>query len=345
MDPLSDVLDLLTVESAVSSRFQAGGDWALSFGGTPHVKFGAVHRGSCWLRPAAVARVTDGAAGRGAAAPAGVAGTATDTAPYGAPVRLRAGDCYVLTTGHGFAVASDPALPPVDGVPAYRDATDGVARAGTGEPEVVMTGGRFAFDERSARLLLDVLPPVLVVGADQEGGAPLRAALDLLGHETAALRLGSSLVTARLGQIVFVEALRAAVDAGDREIGGWLAATADERIGAALRLMHEDPARRWTVPELAAAVHMSRSAFAERFRSLVGAPPLEHLLRIRMHAAGRDLRRPGVTVSAVGAAWGYGSDSAFSNAFKRVTGAAPSAWRTREPDAPSVGARVPALVY
>lgn len=298
MDPLSDVLDLLTVASAVSSRFEAGGDWALSFGGDEHVKLGAVHRGSCWLRPAG-----------------------EDQA-----VRLRTGDCFVLTTGRGFSIASDPDLRPVDGAPVYRDLVDGVARAGTGS-DVVMSGARFAFDERSAQILLDVLPPVIVVGADQDRSAPLRAALDLLDHETAVARLGSSLVIDRLGEIAFVAALRSAVDEGDREIGGWLAAMRDERIGAALRLMHDDPSRRWKVPELAASVHLSRAAFAERFRSLVGTPPLEYLLRLRMHAAGRDLRRPGTTVSAVGAAWGYGSDSAFSNAFKRVMGVAPSVWR------------------
>jgi AraC-like DNA-binding protein len=75
---------------------------------------------------------------------------------------------------------------------------------------------------------------------------------------------------------------------------------------------------------------MSRSAFAQRFRALVGAPPLDQLLRVRMHAAGRDLRRGDVTVSAVGAAWGYTSDSAFSNAFRRIMGASPSAWRAQD---------------
>jgi AraC-like DNA-binding protein len=169
-----------------------------------------------------------------------------------------------------------------------------------------------------------------VIGADEEHGTPLRAGLDLLAHESATPRLGASIVTERLGQIVFVEALRAAVDAGDREVGGWLAALGDDRIGEALRLIHDDAGRRWTVPELAAAVHMSRSAFAQRFRALVGAPPLDHLLRVRMHAAGRDLRRGDITVSAVGAAWGYTSDSAFSNAFKRVMGASPSVWRAQD---------------
>ena len=307
MDPLSHVLELLTVESVVSQRLEAGGTWALSFPGVEHVKFGAVHRGECWL-----------SAGTGDAS------------------HLRVGDCFVLAGGPGYSVASAPGLEPVDGLPAFDAALDGVGRIGDAD-EVVMTAGRFRFDGRSARLLLDVLPQLIVIGADEERGTPLRAALDLLAHETGTSRLGASIVTERLGQIVFVEALRAAVEAGDREVGGWLAALADERIGAALRLIHEDAGRRWTVPELAAAVHMSRSAFAQRFRALVGAPPLDHLLRVRMHAAGRDLRSGDVTVSAVGAVWGYTSDSAFSNAFKRVMGASPSAWRAQDA-APRVAA-------
>jgi AraC-like DNA-binding protein len=305
VDPLSRVLELLTVRSAVSSRLEAGGIWALSFPGVAHVKFGAIHRGEAWLR-------------------AGAAGPEQ---------HLRSGDCFVLATGGGYAVASAPGLEPVDGLPAFRAATDGVARFGTAD-EVVMTGGRFVLDDRSARLLLDVLPPLLVVGADEEQAAPLRAALGLFAHETARPRLGGALVTERLGQVVFVEALRAAVDAEHRSVRGWLAALADDRIGTVLHLMHADPARRWTVPELAGSVHMSRSAFADRFRSLVGTSPLDHLLRLRMHVAGRELRRGSGTVSAIGAALGYTSDAAFSNAFKRVMGTSPTAWRTRgEPTA------------
>ena len=307
MDPLSRVLELLTVQSAVSSRLEAGGTWAMSFPGVAHVKFGAIHRGEAWMRA-------------GASEP---------------EQHLRAGDCYILATGGGYAVASAPGLEPVDGLPAFRAATNGVAQFGTAD-EVVMTGGRFVFDDKSARLLLDVLPPLLVVGAHEEHTAPLRAALELFAHETARPRLGGALVTACLGQVVFVEALRAAVDAEDRRIRGWLAALADERIGTVLHLMHSDPARRWTVPELAGTAHMSRSAFADRFRSLVGTPPLEHLLHLRMHVAGRELRRGNATVSAIAAAQGYSSDAAFSNAFKRVMGISPSAWRTRDdPTAPA----------
>lgn len=303
MDPLSRVLELLTVAGSVSSRLEAGGNWALAFPGVVHVKFGAIHRGEAWMRVG-----SDG--------------------PW---QHLRTGDCFVLTTGDGYAVASEPGLDPVDGLPAFRGATAGVARIGTSHidiaEEVVMTGARFVLDESSAPLLLDVLPPLLVVGAAQDHATALRLALELFALETAQPRLGGALVTGRLAQVAFVEALRAAVDAGSEGLRGWLAALADERIGTALHLMHADPAHRWTVPELARTVHMSRSGFAERFRSLVGAPPLDHLLRMRMLIAGRELRRSTATVSAVGTTAGYTSDAAFSTAFKRVMGRSPSGWR------------------
>jgi AraC-like DNA-binding protein len=297
MDPLSRVLELVTVDSGVSTRLEASGTWALSFPGVRHIKFAAIHRGEAWLR----------------------AGTDTEQ-------HLRAGDCFVLTTADGYAVASEPGLEPIDGLPAFRATTDGVVRLGRGD-EVVMTGGRFVLDAGSSRLLLDVLPDLLIIGADQDSSAALRWALELFAHETATPRLGSTLVTARLAQVVFVEALRAAILADDKRIGGWLAALTDDRIGQALHLMHTDPTRRWTVPALAETVHMSRSGFTDRFRTLVGTSPLDHLLNVRMHIAGRELRRTDATVSAIGAASGYTSDAAFSNAFKRVMGSSPTAWR------------------
>jgi len=308
VDPLSRVIELVTVEAAISTRLEAGGIWALSFPGVAHIKFGAIHCGEAWLRPG----------------------------PGRPEQYLRAGDCFVLATGAGYTVANAPDLEPVDGLPAFRAAVNGLARLGTAD-EVVMTGGRFVFDDESARLLLDVLPPLLIIGADQENATSLRTALELFAHETAKQRPGSALVTTRLGQIVFVEALRAAVDAEDRGIRGWLAALADDQIGTALHLMYEDPARHWTVPQLASTVQMSRSTFANRFRSLVGAPPLEHLLRLRMHIAGHELRRSSATVSTIGTQPGYTSDAAFSNAFKRVMGVSPSAWRARDDVAPLTG--------
>lgn len=104
---------------------------------------------------------------------------------------------------------------------------------------------------------------------------------------------------------------------------GWLAALADPEIGQALHLIHEDPARRWTVAGLGAEVGLSRLTFAERFRRMVGQPPLDYLLQWRMSAAAETLAKGNRTISAVAMQSGYTSDSAFSAAFKRVMGTPP----------------------
>lgn len=301
MDALSRVLEFVTVTSAVSRRLEASGRWALFFPRVVHVKFGAVERGEVWITAGGEER------------------------------RLSAGDCYVLATEDRYAVASAPGLEPVDGLPLFRASTDDIARVGAAD-DVAIVGGRFVLDDSSARLLLDVLPPLLVLGADEHEHSPLRPALELFTRETASARPGSALVARHLGHVVFAEALRAALEQPEPQVRGWLAALADERIGRALHLMHEDPARRWSVPELAESVHMSRSAFATRFRDLVGDPPLDHLLSLRMRIAGQVLSTTSATVSSVGSGLGYTSDAAFSSAFRRVMGMSPTAWRARTLD-------------
>ena len=51
----------------------------------------------------------------------------------------------------------------------------------------------------------------------------------------------------------------------------------------ALRLMHTDVARIWKVEDLASVASMSHSDFALRFNEQVGLPPLDYLIRWRIH--------------------------------------------------------------
>ncbi|MET8161412.1 AraC family transcriptional regulator [Sphaerisporangium sp. NPDC005289] len=299
MDPLSTVLSLLNVESALPLRFEAGGSWAMTFDGYPHVKCGAVLAGSCWIAVGDLA-----------------------------PVLVEAGDCYLINGGAPYRMFSDPLVEPVHASVVFRETVDAVLR--WGGDEVVIVGGPITLDMANARLLLDVLPPFVHAPAESDQAEVLQAALRLLARENAAPGLGSEFMTDRVAQIIFIQILRAharAASGEGRAPGGWLSALMDPQIGTALRLMHQDNGRRWTVAELAAEVGMSRSSFAERFRSAVGSAPLDYLLRWRMHSAGQDLRATGRTISAVAAAWGYGSESAFSNAFKRVMGVSPRAYR------------------
>jgi AraC-like DNA-binding protein len=110
---------------------------------------------------------------------------------------------------------------------------------------------------------------------------------------------------------------------------GWLRALGDPRVAPALRLMHGDPARAWRLDELAKACAMSRTTFASHFRTAAGAAPLTYLTEWRMRLAERVLREESRPISVVAQTLGYTSESAFSTAFKRVTGCSPKAYRKR----------------
>ncbi|MFJ4847038.1 MULTISPECIES: AraC family transcriptional regulator [unclassified Streptomyces] len=320
MDPLSDVLNLLHLRGAAPSRMEAGGRWALRFRAYPYVKVGAVLAGTCVLAP-------DG----------------TD------PLRLEAGDCYLLTGNRPYQVGSDPMPEPVDGHAVYAAARARAAGNSMtvryGDPEApdrtVLVGGSIEFDDVTAGLLLSSLPPTARIAADSPQALVLRPTLRLLADETAAERPGSAVMAASLTQILFLQALRAylelAAEAGESGTG-WLGGLSDPQIGAALGHMHRQPAHPWTVGELASAVGMSRSAFAQRFRSLVGRPPLDYLMRWRIQRAAAALRGGDRTVASVAAEWGYASESAFSNAFKRVTGQPPARHRALALRRPERGA-------
>ena len=151
----------------------------------------------------------------------------------------------------------------------------------------------------------------------------IQAALD----ESRARRAGSEIVLARLSELLFVEVLRAHLDALPAEARGWFAGLRDRNVGAALRLMHARPAEPWTVEGLAREVGMSRSGFAERFAHYLGVGPMHYLTRWRLQLAARLLERPGVAVVRAAERAGYESEAAFNRAFKKLTGAPPAAWR------------------
>jgi AraC-like DNA-binding protein len=300
MDPLDELFAAMRVHSALYARLEAGAPWGLSLAGGEAARFGMVVRGGCLLE---------------------VPGRETIT--------LAAGDCYVLPHGTPYLLRDAPRTPTVSCASVVRDRIGGVVRLGAEGPRATVLCGWFLFDKIAARPLLDVLPDLIHMRMDTARAQAVQATLQLLAMETGEPGLGSSLVVSRLADILFVQAVRShAQSLGDAQ-GGWLAALADPRLGPALRAMHKDIARGWTVDSLAEAASLSRSAFALRFRQRVGESPLEYLTRWRMFKAGRLLQQPDAATGEVAGAVGYDSEAAFSKAFKRVTGLTPGAWRSR----------------
>ena len=116
----------------------------------------------------------------------------------------------------------------------------------------------------------------------------------------------------------------------DADLGAeiaWLFGNEGQGIAPALAMLHREPARRWTVTEIAAGAAVSRSALDERFRQVLGRSPIRYLADWRMHLAQGLLATTDVTIFAISRQVGYESEEAFSRAFKRARGTPPSHWR------------------
>ena len=151
-------------------------------------------------------------------------------------------------------------------------------------------------------------------------------------------RAGSDCVLLRLSELMFVEMLRRYLAGLPPEETGWLAALRDPTVGRALRLLHQEPGRAWTVDELARQAGLSRSALSERFTQLLGLAPIQYLTRWRMQKAAGLLREGQASLAEIAEQVGYDSEAAFSKAFKRAIGSAPGAYRRAARDSASVAA-------
>lgn len=299
MDPLSEVLSLLSTQGSVFAGLKAGGDWAIDFPAPDGIKFNAIVEGSCWLTVEGVEH----------------------------PIRLENGDCFLLSRKRAFSLRSDLSLPAIHSDAIYRHAINGIARCGTADT-FFLIGGRFAFGD-DARLLFDGLPPVAVIKSGSDQASVLSWALHRLAHELATPSPGSSIVVQHLGHIMLVQVLRLYLAQDGSSTPSWLLAVSDPRIGAVIQAIHTDPARPWTVQDLARVASVSRSTLALRFKQKAGVAPLEYVSRWRMQLATGSLKANHATISSIAQKLGYDSDSAFSHAFKRIMKCSPREYREK----------------
>jgi AraC-like DNA-binding protein len=183
----------------------------------------------------------------------------------------------------------------------------------------VLLTGTYRADREVSRRVLAALPRVLVLPADA-WDHPL---LGVLEHEVGRDDPGQEAVLDRLLDLLLIAVLRAWLARPEAGAPAWYRAQADPVVGRALRAIHDDPARPWTVATLAAEAGISRAALARRFGELVGEPPMTYLTAWRLTLAADLLREPGATLASVARSVGYGSPFALSAAFTRVRGISP----------------------
>jgi AraC-like DNA-binding protein len=253
-------------------------------------------------------------------------------------VALRPGDVAIVRGPDPYTAACPPGTPPQvvihpgqhcrtpDGRDISAEMDLGVRTWGT-RPDgaTVMLTGTYQLHGEVSRRLLDVLPPLLVVPADGWDST----VLTLLQHEMGKEEPGQEVVLDRLLDLLLISVLRAWLARPDAP--AWYRAHRDPVVGRGLKLLHQQPARPWTVAALAAETGVSRAAFARRFSDLVGEAPMTYLTGWRLALAADLLREPHATVGAVARQVGYGSAFALSAAFKRVRGVSPRAHR-QDPD-------------
>ncbi len=187
---------------------------------------------------------------------------------------------------------------------------------------------------------MQALPPVFVVRPPAGAAAGwIRASIAYSLEHLEPSNASQSLISTRLPELVLIEVLRLHLSTAPAVDHGWIAALRDPVLAPALSLLHTAPHRRWTVAELASEAAVSRSLLDERFRQVLGRPPIRYLTEWRMHLAEDLLATTDLGVARIARRVGYRSEEAFSRAFKRSHELSPSHWRA----ARSAASSAPAL--
>ena len=237
---------------------------------------------------------------------------------------LQSGDLALVPHGAGHCIeAGAPTeYPLIPDLPHEQQSDNyAVLRYGADGPLTELVCGGLRVEHPSARRLLDGLPPVVHVRTVRR--TAIGTTLDLLAEEVARREVGSEAVISRLCDILVIQAIRHWMTATHATTSPWLTAMGDPQIGPALAALHAEPGLPWTVETLASRVAMSRSAFAARFRELLGQPVMGYLTEVRMQLAVDLLHGSDRTVAQVATAVGYESDASFGRVFKRHLGRSP----------------------
>ncbi len=299
VDVLSDVVSAARTGRPHSGRVTKSAPFAERFAPVPSAGFHIVLQGACWLLPS-----------------------------QGEPIALGPGDVVFLPRGSAHGLADEPSTPmsePPTTLTGVHDDRD------DRPPTVVMLCGAYLLDESAPHPLLNDLPEVIHLPTRVGRHRELHAAVELLGVELDNdARPGSDTILLTLLDLLLLYILRAWFEqqrVSGHSATGWAAALHDPAVAAALRAIHEDPSRPWTVEELGARARLSRAAFARRFTHLVGRPPLTYLTWWRMTTAARLLRTSDAPVNTIAQQVGYSSQYTFTHAFKRQYGSPPGSYR------------------
>ena len=290
MDSLSDILNTFRLQVEIFHNAQYCGDWALDTSGSGYVSFHMVTHGDCVVRSESL----EGSES------------------------LSAGDLVVFPHDSAHLVESSENCRIAVNSQQSKDYSEGLEADSVG-----LLCGYFKFAQPGNNPILQSLPPVMIRKCEKtEDGDRTAAMLGFMKDEAIQRPTGSQGVINRLTESLFILLVREFL-ANHEQKQGLAAALADPRISKALDAIHANAEQAWTVEELASVAAMSRSAFAEQFKSLLGESPMAYLARWRMQNAWTWLSEDGISVLEAAQRTGYESEASFSKAFKKVLGQTP----------------------
>jgi AraC-like DNA-binding protein len=299
MDILAQVLDRVRLGGTLLFHFELGHPWRLELPARPYALFHYLSQGSTTL---ALGKRQE--------------------------IQMTAGDFVVITRGEPHVFYSDRRAEPLRIMDIDRSSPRlGVVRhGGRAKPLSTMICGNFTVSRPLFGSVLELLPPVLLLKPTADGGW-LEAILRRMVSESALERPGQRVALSRLTEVLFVEALRSWIASLNPGQGGWLGAISDPHIGPALKLIHENPERTWTLSDLGQRVGLGRSAFSARFTRLVGQSMHRYVIERRMAEAAFLLETSDEPIARIASRVGYETVTAFSKLFHRHHGLSPGRYR------------------
>lgn len=303
VDPLGEALHFLHMSGVYYTRSELTAPWGLTLPALPDsIMFHVVTSGHCWLE------VGDGD-----------------------PRLLQPGDFSLVPHGDGHRLVSAPGVRaenlfdlPIERVSERYE----ILRYGSGGEATSLICGGVRFDHPAAKHLVSLLPKLIYIKAWESPQMEwIQSTLRLMANEARELRPGGETIITRLADILVIQAIRSWMAEDPVAQTGWLGALQDRQIGQAILLIQREPERAWTVASLANEVAMSRSAFAARFKDLVGETPIQYVTRWKMNVALTWLKEEKASLGELAERLGYQSEAAFSRAFKRTIGVSPGAAR------------------
>lgn len=308
MDVLSDILQMVRLRGTVYFQSDFAGSWGMQMDTSDLAVFHMVVRGNCWLRSA--------------------------NSPT--PIPLGGGDLVVFLRGGAHRLADRPGGECVPGRAVIEGIENGRHPFQEGDLCTTLVCGHFAFDRGLHHPLIQGLPDVIHLrGVERSEDGSLDRIVSLIVQETKASLAGTAVVIDRLAEILFIQILRSYM--AKVQPGGFWAPLHDREISQALTLLHARPQANWTIESIARDIGMSRSAFAGRFKQLVGETPMRYLTGWRMQKARKLLRETNMLVNAVAHQVGYNSQAAFIRAFQREFQQNPGAMRQAQRQGAGMG--------